>query len=99
MIAMPPSFPTIPEHPPSRWRAFLFLGKACLFRLRRAMRDPLGHKPSRLPRADIHAASPVIAESRSPLFSTTADAEFALQAGKVQNLRRTTAHLHGVLLP
>lgn len=99
MIPVQNSPPPVREELPTRWRAFLFFAKACLFRLRRALRDPLGRKPARFPRAEIHTAGRVIAESRTPLFTTALEAEFALQAGKVQNLRRTAAHLHGVVIP
>jgi hypothetical protein len=84
---------------PTRRGAFLFSLKALAFRLRRGLRDFSGSAPRRLARggADPHQA--IVAESRSPLYADVSPSEWALQAGKVQNLRVAARALNGLLVP
>ena len=87
------------ENLPTRWQAFLFSAKALVFRLRRALRDPLGSRPPKLAKAERAQDVPIIAESISALYSTLLAAEFALQAGKIHNLRLVAAMLDGLRIP
>src|SRR5262245_26643147 len=70
---------------PSRRQAALFFGKSWCFRLERWLRDPARQGPDRLQRRPVDADAPLLALSRSPLYTSDATAEFALQAGKVEN--------------
>lgn len=83
---------------PNRWQALVFAAKAWAHRGGRALRE-LGTAPKRMERREIVKDSAVLAESVSALYSTDTDAEFALQAGKIQNLRRIAAALNGVVIP
>ncbi len=85
------------EKPPTRWKSLVFSAKAWLLRARRRLHDPHG-RPGPLPQAPLDGIAPVIAESRSMLYGSTLAAEFALQAGKVQNLRLAAGCLHGRFL-
>ena len=87
------------ERQPGRWQALVFFAKTLILRAKRALRDPLGARPRRLRKVDLHRGSAVLAEAVGPLYSTTLASEFALQAGKVQNLRLAAARLDGLLLP
>ena len=97
MDATPP--PAAREDQPTRWQAALFFAKTLVFRARRTLRDPGGIRPRKFGKAGIANDAPIVAESASPLYSTTLAAEFALQAGKVQNLRLAAAALDGLVLP
>ena len=94
------SSPSAPrENQPTRWQAALFFAKVLVFRLRRALRDLLGDSPPKLAKAERTQDVPIIAESVSALYSTLLAAEFALQAGKIQNLRLVAAMLDGLRIP
>jgi hypothetical protein len=82
---------------PTRWQALQFALKSNLLRLKRWLRDPNGGRhPARMPVCrEPSASGPLLAESTSPLYPSDAGAEFALQAGKVQNLRVAARYLHG----
>lgn len=83
---------------PTRWQAIVFSGKAWVHRMRRAIRRP-SHEPCALDHRALAKDGSIIAQSVSPLYSSDTEAEFALQAGKVQNLRRVAASLNGLFLP
>ena len=87
------------EEMPTRWQALAFHGKAAVFRARRLWQDARGGRPARLHAGHAAAARPVIATARGPLFASGSPAEFALQAGKVQNLRVAARALHGLEIP
>lgn len=91
-VAPPPA----DEALPTRWQALVFWTKSRLLRVKRSMIDPHG-RPRALEVG--HAAEGrVIAESRNLLYPSAAQAEFALQAGKVQNLRVAARYLNGRIL-
>lgn len=94
---MNPVVPVAEETPPTRLRALIFSGKAWLLRAHRWLNDPHG-RPAPLPRGPLEAEAPLLAQSCNPLYASTTAAEFALQAGKVQNLRLAAASLHGRVL-
>ena len=77
----------------------IFAGKAWVFRIRRALQEFAQGGPRSLDRMPIAEHLPVIAEWRGPLYPSSVPAEFALQAGKVQNLRVAAARLKGVTIP
>lgn len=83
---------------PSRWQALVFAGKAWAHRAARTARE-LTSGPRKLERKPVSREGRVLASSETPLFSTSSDAEFALQAGKIQNLRRIAAALNGLVIP
>src|SRR5688572_197327 len=85
---------------PTRRQALLFWGKAWLFRVCRIAQN-LRHGAPRPLRLEAVTSSdlPALAESRAPLYGSSLPAEFALQAGKVQNLRLAARALHGRILP
>src|SRR6187402_551515 len=99
VINQPPD--PIREALPTRREAFAFLIKANVFRLRRWWNETSrGSRPRGLPRRPLLATATVLAESRTLLFTATAVEEWALQTGKVQNLRVAARALHGrVLVP
>jgi hypothetical protein len=91
------------QHPagndePTRIQALVFAAKAWAHRSRRALKD-FASGPARLAKNAVDKTAPILAKSVSPLFSTSTGAEFALQAGKIQNLRKVAAHLNGLILP
>lgn len=84
---------------PTRAQAWAFHGKAALFRLRRTWQDLARGRPARLERGNADGQRPVVATARGPLYASGGAAEFALQAGKVQNLRVAARALHGLEIP
>ena len=93
---MPVLVPAAERALPTRWQAGLFRLKTTVFRARRTWREILHGRPGQLHRGGEDAAGPVLAELRTPLYASEAAAEFALQAGKVQNLRIAAARLDGL---
>ena len=84
---------------PTRAQALAFHGKAAVFRLRRFWRDAVHGRPPQFPRRLTASQRPVVATARGPLYASGNAAEFALQAGKVQNLRIAARALHGLEIP
>ena len=84
---------------PTRAQALAFQGKAVVFRLRRFWQDAAQGRPPRFPRRLTPTQRPVVATARGPLYASGNAAEFALQAGKVQNLRVAARALHGLEIP
>ncbi|MGC3992150.1 MAG: VanW family protein [Chthoniobacteraceae bacterium] len=83
----------------TRRQALVFAVKAWGLRWQRMAREAAEGKPRRLQHKPVDEARPVAVESRSPLYPSRVPAEFALQAGKVQNLRLVAARLDGLNLP
>lgn len=80
---------------PTRAGAASFYLKASGLRLKRGLKNLVG--PGRLPGAQ-HFPPSIIAESRSPLWTSESLVERSLQLGKIQNLRLATRHLNGTLI-
>ncbi len=81
---------------PSRSAAAWWRAKVTAHQLRRMLDDlgaqgPHRHRPSAALRD-----APLLASSRTPLWSTDAGAEWVLEAGKVENLRRALRSLHEI---
>ena len=89
---------TAAERQPTRPQAIAFAFKAACFRARRSLKN-ITQRPPRHQSARIDDQLPVTAESRAILYTSDLGAEFALQAGKVQNLRAAARHLDGLIIP
>lgn len=90
--------PLAKEETPTFSQAIAFCLKASCFRARRLLQNFREELP-RFPLGAIDDTQPVIAESRTVLYSSLLGSEFGLQAGKVHNLRVAARHLNGVSLP
>lgn len=84
---------------PTRREALLFSLKAVVFRLRRGLYNLSASAPRPLVRQPSDPGFAVVAESRSPLYAEVSPSEWALQAGKVQNLRLAARALDGLFVP
>ena len=98
-MSNPFPFPKREAEVPTRTQAAAFFGKAWIFRLKRFVLDPDGKKLQRLDKKPVVDSAPVLAESRSVLYGSLLPAEFALQAGKVANLRAVAGYLNGLIMP
>lgn len=81
---------------PSIWDAAVFRVKSTLLQVRRGVADRLDRSIGKAKRGERFAESPVIAESRTPLWTETEPEERHLVAGKIENLRRAVAMIDGV---
>lgn len=84
---------------PTRAEAIIFRAKSLLLQIRRSVSDKFGLRVRRFSKSDSHGDRPVIAESRTMLWTETDPRERFLVAGKIQNLRVATASLDGVEVP
>jgi hypothetical protein len=86
---------------PSRWKAALFFLKAWVFRTRRGAAETMKAMGGEVRRLEIarERGTACLGESRAALYTTESPAEFALEAGKVQNLRIAAARLDGLAIP
>jgi len=84
---------------PTRLDALAFQVKAALFRLGRARRNLVDRDAKRFARANALADAPVVAESRTKLWTEASDAERALLVGKIHNLRVALRRIDGVEIP
>jgi hypothetical protein len=82
------------ENLPTRRQAIAFFLKSRAFCVRRWICERRGKRPRALPQRPV-AGDPTIAESRTPLYGAARREEWALQAGKVHNLRLAARALHG----
>ncbi|MFN6963501.1 MAG: VanW family protein [Pyrinomonadaceae bacterium] len=100
MQPLPPTnAPSDPNELPTRAQAMLFAAKAKLLQARRSVRDLFDPDIARHPNAADRAFGPVIATSKTPLWSETAESERYLVAGKIENLRLALRRLDGVVVP
>ena len=83
---------------PTRWSAAVFQAKTAFYQLQRGIRD-LAAGPQFLSKSNDHRFSVTIGASQTPLWSEERAEERAYQLGKVQNLRRATAALDGIVVP
>lgn len=90
--------PAPERHVPGRLQALAFHLKSRAFQLRRGLNE-LSSRPPRHEPGELLVGSPVIAETRAPLWRELSPAEFPLTAGKVENLRRAARAFHGVEIP
>jgi hypothetical protein len=84
-----PAIPTIAG-------ALIFRFKSLLLQIRRFFKDAADASVNKGKKSVALVAQPVIAESKTPLWTETAAEERHLVAGKIQNLRLAVAELNGV---
>lgn len=78
----------------------LFRLKATLLQVKRGIKNQLPSSPKHYTKGTQFAEKPVLAESRTPLWTSPgAPAEKHLQAGKIHNLRIALKQLDGIELP
>jgi len=99
MVKTPFKLPNRERESPTRLQAAAFFAKAWVFRVRRFAGDPNGTRPRRLEKKGVAKSAPVLAESHCTLYGSVLPAEFALQAGKVANLRVAGRYLNGLVMP
>ncbi|MFO0988462.1 MAG: VanW family protein [Alphaproteobacteria bacterium] len=84
---------------PTRLDALAFRVKAGLFRLDRARRDLFDGDAVRFAAGFALAEAPVVAESKTRLWTEANDAERPLLVGKIHNLRLALRRIDGVEIP
>lgn len=84
---------------PTRSEAVIFRLKSFLLKGRRRLEDIFSSRVRAFPRSDTLLADPVIAESKTALWTETEPEERFLVAGKIQNLRLALAAIDGVEVP
>ena len=84
---------------PSRREALLFRFKSSLLQIRRRFNDATGPRVRKYSPGDALAERPVIAESKTLLWTETGPEERFLVAGKIQNLRLAVSEIDGVEIP
>jgi len=83
----------------TRPKALAFRAKAFLLQLKRGAENLFNSEIRRFRPAGNLAHEPVIAESKTPLWTESAPAEQFLLAGKVHNLRLAVERLNGLEIP
>lgn len=91
--------PTVKKPLPSRIDALAFAVKATLFRLDRARRDLVGRDAVRFAAAGALMDAPVVAESKTKLWTEANAAERPLVVGKIHNLRVALRRIDGIEIP
>jgi hypothetical protein len=87
------------ERLPTRLGTIVFRGKAALLQLRRGTGNFFDRGLRRFPSGSELTGLPVIAESKTPLWTEAAAEEQFLQAGKIQNLRLAVKRINGLEIP
>lgn len=85
-----------PAETPTRLRGAWWRAKVSVHQARRLLADLAPGGPRRHGTAATLRDAPLLASSRTPLWSTDAGPEWVLEAGKVENLRRAIRSLHGI---
>ena len=93
------SEPIAKKRLPTRFDAVAFRVKAGLFRLERMGRNLANREMKRFPAAATLAEAPVVAESKTKLWTEASDAEGPLLAGKIHNLRLALRSIDGIEIP
>jgi hypothetical protein len=83
----------------TRAQALVFRAKAFLLQIKRGAENLSNNQIKRFPFAAEMIAAPVIAESKTALWTESAAAEQFLLAGKVHNLRLAVRRLNGLEIP
>ncbi len=89
----------IDDSTPTRGAALLFRAKATVLQARRALEGLAGSAPLRHPLGEGLRDAPVLAESRTQLWSIASGAERILELGKVHNLRLSVRRVNGIEVP
>jgi hypothetical protein len=91
--------PTSPVKIHTRLQALIFRGKAALLQFKRGFENFLNPNLKRFSQSDNLTNQPIIAESKTVLWTEKDRAEMPLMAGKIQNLRIAAQHLNGIEIP
>ncbi len=91
--------PVIAWQIPNRRTALWFWLRASIHIARRAVGNYFDPRVTRFARSNELTNAPIIAESRTPLWTDGRSDESALVAGKVENLRRARHAFDGIVLP
>lgn len=83
----------------TRLQALVFRAKAFLLQLKRGAENLFSSDIKRFPKTENLANQPIIAESKTALWTESAPAEQFLLAGKVHNLRLAIERLNGLEIP
>ncbi|HEY8562309.1 MAG TPA: VanW family protein [Pyrinomonadaceae bacterium] len=83
----------------TRTQALVFRAKAFLLQLKRGAENLGNREIRRFPKSEELINLPVVAESKTPLWTESAPEERFLLAGKVQNLRLAVDRLNGLEIP
>lgn len=84
---------------PSPKEAIIFKVKSSLLQLRRAGQNLFDSRIRKFPHGDTLRDMPVIAESKTKLWTESEPEERFLLAGKIHNLRLVVRHLNGLEIP
>ncbi len=84
---------------PTLTGSVIFRGKAALLQLKRGAKNLFDAGVKRFPHTDALGGLPVVAESKTPLWTRGAPEERFLQAGKIHNLRLSVKRLNGLEVP
>ncbi len=83
----------------TRAQAEIFRGKVSLLQLKRGFENLLDKRVKQFPLANNLEEKPMIAESKTPLWTESEPQEQFLPAGKVHNLRLAVKKLNGLEIP
>ena len=79
--------------------AAIFRTKATLLQVKRALNNGFESDLRRWPTAESLSHQPILAESRTPLWTAEKASEILLAAGKIHNLRLAIRRLNGIEVP
>ncbi len=83
----------------TRAQALLFRSKVSLLQLKRGFSNALNKQIKYFPFSERLAEKPIVAESKTPLWTEISPEEQSLLAGKVHNLRIAVRKLDGIEIP
>ncbi len=83
----------------TRLQSFIFRGKSSVLQAKRGFENVFDGQIKRHSAAEMLKAAPVIAESKTPLWTESAPQEQFLLAGKIQNLRLAVRKINGLGIP
>lgn len=84
---------------PTITQAVIFRGKASLLQLKRGVENKLDKNLKKFSQTKTIPTLPILAESKTPLWTEKEPGEQFLQAGKIQNLRIAIRNLNGLQIP
>lgn len=87
------------KNSPTRSQALIFRGKATLLQTQRSLENLFDFNLKRFSPSGELSNQPVVAESKTPLWTESAAAEQFLLAGKVHNLRLAVKNINNLEIP
>ena len=84
---------------PTRTQSLIFRGKASLLQIKRGVENIFDSNLKRFPQASKFQNLPIMAESKTILWTEKEPGEQFLQAGKIQNLRIAVKRINGLQIP